>query len=136
MCLNCGSILCGRYVSGHALHHSKENNEHAVCLNTLNCSVFCYICDDFVINDTDKTVIDSLRQEFRENNDDTSSEASTFQDESSSSKSQQETRSTSSSDSGWGEEPSFNRKLRPRKRTISSDSSESIKRKTLRKVVY
>lgn len=172
MCLNCGSILCGRYVNGHALSHSKSNTTHAVCLNTLNSSVFCYECDDFVINDTNLNALDELRQEFREF-DDSSSEASTYLDDSSvvSSKSQQplsqqqqlhESRSTSSSDSGCGtEEPSTpadpllrppptiattsavspktttaGRKLRPRKRTISCDSTEAAKRKTLRKVNF
>lgn len=175
MCLNCGSILCGRYVNGHALSHSKSNTTHAVCLNTLNSSVFCYECDDFVINDTDLNALDDLRQEFREF-DDTSSEASTYLDDGSvvSTKSQQplsqqleqqqqlhESRSTSSSDSGCGtEEPttpaappppplpaipttsavspttSAGRKLRPRKRTMSCDSTEAAKRKTLRKVKF
>lgn len=143
MCLNCGQVLCGRYVNGHALHHSNENTQHYVCLNTLNCSVFCYKCDDFVINDTGKNLLYHLRQELKE--DDTSSEASSTLDELSSvkSSSQQESASTSSSDSGWFEEPSkptssTGRKLRPRKRTISSDqhgSSEPTKKKPLRKVV-
>lgn len=174
MCLNCGSILCGRYVNGHALSHSKSNTEHGVCLNTLNSSVFCYDCDDFVINDTDRNALDDLRQEFREF-DDTSSETSTYLDDGSvGSRSQQplsqqleqqhqlhESRSTSSSDSGCGtEEPTTpaaslppplpaipttsagsptttaGRKLRPRKRTMSCDSTEAAKRKTLRKVKF
>lgn len=142
MCLTCGQVLCGRYENGHALHHSKEHNQHNVCLNTLNCSVFCYKCDDFVINDTAKNTLFTLRQELKD--DDSSSEASTFFDEGSSVKSsQQESASTSSSDSGWFEEPSIpsanttptiGRKLRPRKRTISSDSNEPAKKKPLRKV--
>lgn len=127
MCLNCGIVLCGRYDNRHALNHSSKNADHDVCLNTLNGSVYCYKCDDFVINDTDKNALCDLRHELRD--DDSLSETSTF--ESSSTKTQ-ETASTSSSDSGW-EEP--NRKLRPRKRTTSSDSTEGVaKRKTLRKV--
>lgn len=144
MCLNCGQVLCGRYVNGHALHHSTENTQHYVCLNTLNCSVFCYKCDDFVINDTGKNLLYNLRQELKD--DDTSSEASSSLDELSSlkSSSQQESASTSSSDSGWFEGPSTptnsaGRKLRPRKRTISSSDlnggSEPTKKKPLRKVV-
>lgn len=143
MCLNCGQVLCGRYVNGHALHHSNENMQHYVCLNTLNCSVFCYKCDDFVINDTGKNLLYNLRQELKD--DDSSSEASSTLDELSSvkSSSQQESASTSSSDSGWFEEPSTptnsaGRKLRPRKRTISNDlngGSEPTKKKPLRKVI-
>lgn len=126
MCLNCGIVLCGRYDNGHALDHSSKNDDHVVCLNTLNGSVYCYKCDDFVINDTSKNALCDLRHELRD--DDSLSETSTF--ESSSTKTQ-ETASTSSSDSGW-EEP--NRKLRPRKRTTSSNTEVVTKRKTLRKV--
>lgn len=129
MCLHCGAVLCGRYDNRHALNHSSKHVHHDVCLNTLNGSVYCYKCDDFVINDTDKNALCDLRHELRD--DDSLSETSTF--ESSSSTKTQETASTSSSDSGW-EEP--NRKLRPRKRTTSSDSTEVVtKRKSLRKVV-
>lgn len=134
MCLNCGTILCGRYENKHALNHSNSNREHYVCLNTINCSVYCYKCDDFVINDTAGNLLNNLRQELKD--DDSSSETSTTcMDELSSTKSQfhPETASTSSSDSGW-EEPLPTRKLRPRKRTLSSDNAEAINRKKLRKV--
>lgn len=140
MCLTCGKVLCGRYENGHALSHSTSHTQHNVCLNTLNCSVYCYTCDDFVINDTGKNILDNLRQEL--SSDDSSSEGSTFQDESSSAKSSSHqetastasTASTSSSDSGWADDPSMGRRLRPRKRTISSDSSEAAKRKAMSKV--
>lgn len=139
MCLNCGQVLCGRYENGHALNHSTENTQHNVCLNMLNCSVFCYKCDDFVINDTVKKVLDNLRQELMD--DDSSSEASTFLDESSSTKSSHpESASSSSSDSGWSEDPAAailshnGRRLRPRKRTNSNDSNEQLKKKPLRRV--
>lgn len=139
MCLSCGQVLCGRYENGHALHHSTENTQHYVCLNTLNCSVYCYKCDDFVINDTGKNLLDNLRQELKD--DDSSSEASIFLDEPSSVKSSP--LGSSSSDSGWFEESLFAgpssvlaaRKLRPRKRISSSDSNEAAKKKALRKVV-
>lgn len=154
MCLNCGQVLCGRYVNGHALHHSNANRQHYVCLNTLDCSVFCYKCDDFVINDTAKNLLYNLRQELKD--DDTSSEASSSLDELLSSSSYQESgSSTSSSDSGWFEETANGSKggrtLRPRKRTISNDvsggsgnnnkstssssSGEPTNKKPLRKIV-
>lgn len=142
MCLNCGQVLCGRYVNGHALHHSTKNTQHYVCLNTLDCSVFCYKCDDFVINDTGKNLLYNLRQELKD--DDTSSETSSSLDElSMKSSSHRESISTSSSDSGWFDGPltptsTAGRKLRPRKRTISSDlngTTEPTKKKPLRKVV-
>lgn len=98
-------------------------------------SLYSYKCDDFVINETSD--VDDLRQVLK-GEDDSCSETSlsTNPEETGSSKShsQQETASVSSSDSGW-EEPRPGRKLRPRKRTISSDSSEGVaKKKALRKV--
>lgn len=128
ICLHCGSVLCGRYEKAHALSHFKAKN-HKVCMNILDCSVFCYKCDDFVINETNS--VEELRQELK-SEDDSCSETS------SSSKSQQETASVSSNDSGWEDTPKPGRKLRPRKRTISSESGDSAatpKRKSLRKVV-
>lgn len=142
MCLNCGQVLCGRYINGHALHHSTSNTQHNVCLNTLNCSVYCYKCDDFVING--KNLLDNLREEFKD--DDSSSEASNSLDESSSTKSKGSA-STSSNDSGWFDESmpgisssTVGHRLRPRKRTISTSNTNEngnespTKKKLLRKV--
>ncbi|XP_058061232.1 ubiquitin carboxyl-terminal hydrolase 3-like [Anopheles bellator] len=157
MCLQCGVVLCGRYDNGHALKHSNGNRNHNICMNTANQSVYCYKCDEFVINDTVENALDEIRQELKDGDQmDTISETSSTLEEISSSKSIQETASTSSSsDSGW-EEPSPTalaaptpshptaitsaRKLRPRKRTISSDSNNengatTAKRKSMRRVV-
>uniref|UniRef100_A0A182JL75 Ubiquitin carboxyl-terminal hydrolase n=1 Tax=Anopheles atroparvus TaxID=41427 RepID=A0A182JL75_ANOAO len=159
MCLQCGVVLCGRYDNGHALKHSNTNQNHNICMNTSNQSVYCYKCDEFVINDTIENALEEIRQELKEGNGDqldTISETSSTLEEISSSKSIQETASTSSSsDSGW-EEPApialpvpapaaalvvaSARKLRPRKRTISSDSNNengasTAKRKSMRRVV-
>ncbi|XP_031623555.1 ubiquitin carboxyl-terminal hydrolase 3-like [Contarinia nasturtii] len=141
MCLNCGQVLCGRYENGHALHHSTLNTQHNVCLNTLNFSVYCYKCDDFVING--KHLLDNLREEFKD--DDSSSEASNSLDESSSIKSSKGSASTSSSDSGWYDESTpgvsqTGRRLRPRKRTNSNTNNENgnespTKKKLMRKVI-
>uniref|UniRef100_A0A182TRB4 ubiquitinyl hydrolase 1 n=1 Tax=Anopheles melas TaxID=34690 RepID=A0A182TRB4_9DIPT len=165
MCLQCGAVLCGRYDNGHALKHSNAHQNHNICMNTSNQSVFCYKCDEFVINDTDDNALEELRQELKDATGvadqlDTISETSSTLEEISSSKSTQETASStsSSSDSGW-EEPSSaalvpapsaatasttaavsSRKLRPRKRTISNDSNSengatTAKRKSQRRVV-
>uniref|UniRef100_A0A182QVN5 Ubiquitin carboxyl-terminal hydrolase n=1 Tax=Anopheles farauti TaxID=69004 RepID=A0A182QVN5_9DIPT len=165
MCLQCGAVLCGRYDNGHALKHSSTHQNHNICMNTSNQSVYCYKCDEFVINDTHDNALEELRQELKDGSGDQMdaiSETSSTLEEISSSKSTQETASTSSSsDSGW-EEPSTNaiaipapstastsstissvvssRKLRPRKRTISSDSNNengatTAKRKSMRRVV-
>lgn len=137
MCLNCGKVLCGRYENGHALHHSSSNTQHNVCLNTLNCSVYCYKCNDYVVNG--KHLLDNLREEFKD--DDSSSEASNSLDESLSikSSSNQGSASTSSSDSGWFDEstsPTIGRRLRPRKRTNSNENGNEspTKKKQMRKV--
>lgn len=127
MCLNCGQVLCGRYENGHALHHSELHTQHNVCLNTLNCMVYCYKCDDFVING--KHLLDNLRKEF--NNDELYSS------------SESNPASASSSDSGCSDETMLNvtspitsRGLRPRKRTNSnSNGNVSPTKKKLRKVI-
>lgn len=146
MCLNCGYVACGRYDQGHALKHSqKHTDSHDICINTNILSVYCYKCDEFVINDTSNNALEWIRNELREDNiNDGSSETSSTLEEISSSKSSsisQETASTSSSissDSGWGDEPA-GRKLRPRKRTTSSEGMENAgnvtKKKMLRRVV-
>uniref|UniRef100_A0A1L8DTC5 Ubiquitin carboxyl-terminal hydrolase n=1 Tax=Nyssomyia neivai TaxID=330878 RepID=A0A1L8DTC5_9DIPT len=141
MCLNCGTILCGRYEKCHALRHSSSRNDHKVCMSMMNLSVFCYKCDEFVVNDTKGRRLFELRQELASKDDDSASETSTSSGASSgvddptlNRKYPEMTSTSSSSDSGWEEMP-HSRKLRPRKRTISSDSSENTKRKSLRKVV-
>lgn len=143
MCLHCGYVACGRYDQGHALKHSQKfTDSHDVCINTNILSVYCYKCDEFVINDTSESALEWIRNELREGDSisDGSSETSSTLEEISSSKSSttsQETASTSSSissDSGW-DEPA-GRKLRPRKRTTSSDSTENpTKKKALKRVV-
>ncbi|XP_038111485.1 LOW QUALITY PROTEIN: ubiquitin carboxyl-terminal hydrolase 3 [Culex quinquefasciatus] len=180
MCLQCGSVRCGRYEQGHALKHSSQRN-HSICINTVNLSVYCYKCDEFVVNDTADNVLEEIRGELKDGDCDTVSETSSTMEEISSSKSggggQENASSTSSSsDSGWEEPSSASsavsstsshsgaalsavtlitpvRKLRPRKRTISSDSnnengavanggngasnssSSQAKRKSMRRVV-
>ncbi|EDS32538.1 conserved hypothetical protein [Culex quinquefasciatus] len=179
MCLQCGSVRCGRYEQGHALKHSSQRN-HSICINTVN----LYKCDEFVVNDTADNVLEEIRGELKDGDCDTVSETSSTMEEISSSKSgggggaQENASSTSSSsDSGWEEPSSASsavsstsshsgaalsavtlitpvRKLRPRKRTISSDSnnengavanggngngasnsSSQAKRKSMRRVV-
>lgn len=86
-------------------------------------TLYSYKCDDFIINDTTTNSIDALRQEIKDDYD--SASETSISTEDGSIKSHQETTSTASSDSGWEEASMNGRKLRPRKRTISSDSSES-----------
>jgi ubiquitin carboxyl-terminal hydrolase 3 len=77
------------------------------------------------MNDTLDNILEELRQELKDDSDGISETSSTLE-EISSSKSTPETVSSttsSSSDSGWEEPPLIGRKLRPRKRTISSDNN-------------
>ena len=41
-----------RYVAAHGLKHREKTKSHSVCMETKELSVFCYDCDEFVINDT------------------------------------------------------------------------------------
>ncbi|WAQ98006.1 UBP3-like protein [Mya arenaria] len=62
ICMMCGSVGCGRYVSGHALGHHESHSEHCVCMDALSYAVYCYSCDEFVINDTQTGHFDALRK--------------------------------------------------------------------------
>lgn len=143
MCLNCGYIACGRYDQGHALKHSQKfNGGHDICLNLNILSVYCYKCDEFVINDTADNILETIRNDLRDDcmNDGSSETSSTLEEVSStkssttSSETAVSTPSSVSSDSGW-DEPQ--RKLRPRKRTTSSDNNENsvVKKKPMKRVV-
>ncbi|KAL5004403.1 hypothetical protein ScPMuIL_017859 [Solemya velum] len=64
ICLKCGVVNCGRYISGHAkLHH--EMSSHPVCMDCDNYATFCYVCDEFVINDTKASHLDQLRKNLQ-----------------------------------------------------------------------
>ena len=95
---------------------------------------FSYKCDEFVINDSTDNILEHIRQEYKEHDPDAVSEASL--EEISTTKSTETASTSSSSDSGWED---ASRNLRPRKRTISSDSnnenSVQVKKKTLKRVV-
>lgn len=61
LCLHCGSINCGRYINGHAIEHSQHDN-HFVCMDCHNLAVFCYVCNEFIVNDTAENSVDAIRQ--------------------------------------------------------------------------
>ncbi|XP_056138647.1 ubiquitin carboxyl-terminal hydrolase 3 [Lampris incognitus] len=80
-CLSCLIVHCGRYVNGHAKKHfeesqdfstekkceklEKEKAHHSVCMDCCNYSVFCYRCDDFVVNDTKLGQVQRLREHLQ-----------------------------------------------------------------------
>ncbi|TRY58396.1 hypothetical protein DNTS_018483 [Danionella cerebrum] len=49
-CLSCSHVACGRYIEEHALQHFKEQN-HPLALEVNELYVYCYLCDDYVLND-------------------------------------------------------------------------------------
>uniref|UniRef100_A0A1B6EMR0 Ubiquitin carboxyl-terminal hydrolase n=2 Tax=Cicadellinae TaxID=33370 RepID=A0A1B6EMR0_9HEMI len=65
MCLYCGSVHCGRYVNAHSLEHSKQSG-HLICIECSSLAVFCYGCDEFVVNDTANECLARLRQMIKE----------------------------------------------------------------------
>ncbi|GIY76514.1 ubiquitin carboxyl-terminal hydrolase [Caerostris extrusa] len=58
-----GVVNCGRYVNGHAKAHFEENVDHMICMDCDNYAAYCYVCDDFVINDTKELNI--LREQLQ-----------------------------------------------------------------------
>ncbi|XP_015256237.1 PREDICTED: ubiquitin carboxyl-terminal hydrolase 3 [Cyprinodon variegatus] len=82
ICLTCLMVHCGRYVNGHAKKHFEENQgpgicqrkgekqekektSHSVCMDCSNFSVFCYRCDDFVVNDTKLGHVQKVRENLQ-----------------------------------------------------------------------
>uniref|UniRef100_A0A3Q1ENV8 Ubiquitin carboxyl-terminal hydrolase n=1 Tax=Acanthochromis polyacanthus TaxID=80966 RepID=A0A3Q1ENV8_9TELE len=82
ICLTCLMVHCGRYVNGHAKKHfednqvvgisqrkgekqEKEKSHHSVCMDCSNFSVFCYRCDDFVVNDTKLGQVQKVREHLQ-----------------------------------------------------------------------
>lgn len=49
-CLSCASFNCGRYVNGHALKHSNENDTHDIAISLLDLSFWCYKCSSYIEN--------------------------------------------------------------------------------------
>nr|XP_046486130.1 ubiquitin carboxyl-terminal hydrolase 3-like isoform X2 [Neodiprion pinetum] len=62
LCLHCGAVHCGRYVGGHAMQHHEQNTQHCVCIDCENLAVFCYSCDEYVVNDTLNGQIEKIRR--------------------------------------------------------------------------
>ncbi|XP_030222208.1 ubiquitin carboxyl-terminal hydrolase 3 isoform X2 [Gadus morhua] len=80
VCLTCLLVHCGRYVSGHAKKHFEENQvpcnsqrtcekqekvHHSVCMDCSNYSLYCYRCDDFVVNDTKLGQVQKVREHLQ-----------------------------------------------------------------------
>ncbi|XP_034529538.1 ubiquitin carboxyl-terminal hydrolase 44 [Notolabrus celidotus] len=49
-CLGCAHVACGRYIEEHALQHFQQQH-HPLAIEVNELYVFCYLCDDYVLND-------------------------------------------------------------------------------------
>lgn len=49
-CLSCSHVACGRYIEEHALQHFQQQR-HPLAIEVNELYVFCYLCDDYVLND-------------------------------------------------------------------------------------
>ncbi|KAJ0028897.1 hypothetical protein NQD34_003894 [Periophthalmus magnuspinnatus] len=79
ICLTCLQVHCGRYVNAHAVKHYEdssssshndgekleEKGQHCVCMNCSNYSIFCYRCDEFVVNDTALGQVQKVREHLQ-----------------------------------------------------------------------
>jgi len=61
LCVSCGALNCGRYIKAHGLMHKEKNKGHSVCMDTSQLTVYCYDCDEFVVNDTQDRFLENLR---------------------------------------------------------------------------
>lgn len=61
MCIHCGILNCGRDVKGHAAEHYLER-EHIISIDCHQMSIYCYICDDFVVNEDNYKYFKRLRR--------------------------------------------------------------------------
>ncbi|KAL5006311.1 hypothetical protein ScPMuIL_015117 [Solemya velum] len=59
-CLSCSNVACGRFNSEHALKHFQET-KHPICIEVNERYVYCYDCDDYVLNDNAASDLKVLR---------------------------------------------------------------------------
>ncbi|XP_075411237.1 ubiquitin carboxyl-terminal hydrolase 49 isoform X1 [Tenrec ecaudatus] len=59
-CLKCSHVACGRYMEDHALKHFEETG-HPLAMEVRDLYVFCYLCQDYVLNDNPEGDLKLLR---------------------------------------------------------------------------
>jgi ubiquitin carboxyl-terminal hydrolase 3 len=65
-CLRCGLPHCGRNTEGHGLEHYEEMN-HGIVMSLQDGSDYCYLCDDYILNDDTQKNLHYLKQKLDEN---------------------------------------------------------------------
>lgn len=100
------------------MEHSTKA-KHLVGMSLNNLAVFCFCCDDYVINDEQ---LNEIRKELKTNDTDSDESSVNLEEIVSTKSSTQGNQETSSGcDSGLEESLSSGKTLRPRKRTKSDD---------------
>lgn len=59
-CLKCSHVACGRYIEEHSLKHFQETR-HPLAMEVYELYVFCYVCEDYVLNDNPEGDLKLLR---------------------------------------------------------------------------
>ncbi|KFP71660.1 Ubiquitin carboxyl-terminal hydrolase 49, partial [Acanthisitta chloris] len=59
-CLKCSHVACGRYLEEHALRHFQQTR-HPLAMEVHDLYVFCYLCEDYVLNDNPEGDLKLLR---------------------------------------------------------------------------
>lgn len=59
-CLKCSHVACGTYIEEHALKHFEETR-HPLAMEVNDLYVFCYLCEDYVLNDNPEGDLKLLR---------------------------------------------------------------------------
>ena len=57
ICLACGKAFCSRYKQNHYKSHFDENPTHSICLGVLDCTVWCYLCPNLVLEDVGNYIL-------------------------------------------------------------------------------
>nr|CAB3267566.1 ZF(UBP)-3 zinc finger protein 3 [Phallusia mammillata] len=60
-CLSCPNVACGRYIHEHALNHYLESG-HPLVIDVNELYVYCYACEEYVLNDNKSGDIKVLRE--------------------------------------------------------------------------
>ncbi|CAK8689339.1 ubiquitin carboxyl-terminal hydrolase 44-like [Clavelina lepadiformis] len=60
-CLSCPNVACGRYIHEHALDH-YEDSHHPLVIDVNELYVYCYECEEYVLNDNKSGDIKVLRE--------------------------------------------------------------------------
>ena len=62
VCLQCGSVLCSRYVNSHMSEHSCETSHH-LALSFSDLSFWCYLCDSYIVSNELRPTLKALQDQ-------------------------------------------------------------------------